>query len=275
MRKGLLLTFVVVGVGGIVAGSCDKNFCEDYPNSEFCPDSSRTPSPSDSSYVGGVSCPDTGSAGYFPLVVGSSWSYQVFEGTSLDSTSDSVLNPTGNVWDETVSMINDSTWVTSYSGGPYDGAEDTAFVFLRGDTLYMRVVKTTSIGGGTPITVVAESPFAWYPLREGDSISTDWDTLPPADYIGGDGGTPDTIEYRITAIVRDTTTYTVGTQDFCAQKVQYRTTLHVLNMGLWINLNSYFWWTPYVGVVKRIERNLRDTSGTKWLQKDLRSFSVP
>lgn len=255
-----------------MASACDKDFCADYPSSEFCspPDTSG----SDTSSVGGVSCPDTGSVGYFPLVVGASWSYRVFEGGGLDSTADSVVNPTGNVWDESVSMIDDSTWITSYSGGPYDGASDTAYVFLRGDTLYMRVVKTTTIGGGSPITLAAEAPFAWYPLREGDSISTAWDTLPPADYIGGDS-VIDTIEYRITTVVKDTVTYTVDSQAVCAQKVQYKTTLHVINLGATVDLYSYFWWSPYRGVVKRIERNLRDTSGIKWLQKDLQGYSIP
>ena len=271
MQKSVFLSLVVIGIGVLVASSCDKDFCKDYPTSEWC---SPSPPPEPPSDTFGSLCPDTGRTNYFPLITGATWSYSVFEGGGLDSTADSVINPTGNVWNEDVSMIDDSTWITLYSGGPYDGASDTAYVFLRGDTLYMRVVKTTTIGGGSPITIRAEAPFAWYPLRGGDSVSTDWDTLPPADYIGGDS-VIDTIEYRITTVVKDTTTYTVGSQTLCAQKVQYRTTLHVINLGATLELYSYFWWSPYVGVVKRIERNLRDTSGIKWLQKDLQGYSVP
>ncbi len=270
MYKRVLLTLAIVGTGVALAPGCDKDFCEDYPSSEFCSPSPPPPPPSDTVRV---SCSDTGRTGYFPLVVGAVWNYSVFEGTGLSDSADSVTNPTGNVWDENVTMADDSMWITSYNGGPYDGLEDTAYVFLRNDTLYMRVIKTISIVGD-PITISAEAPFAWYPLVSGDSISTDWDTLPPADYVGGDS-IPDTIEYRITTLVKDTTTYTVGGDTLCAQKVQYKTTLHVINLGATIDLNSYFWWTPYVGVVKRIERNLRDTMGTKWLQKDLQSFTVP
>jgi len=253
-----------------VAVGCDKNFCEDFPNSEWCSPSEQPPPEEDTTTV---SCPDTGSTAYFPLSVGASWTYHVVEGSGLDSADDNVINPTGNEWDERLVMVDDSTWITAYLGGPYDGAADTAYVFLRSDTLYMRVIKSTSIGGSS-ITIAAESPFAWYPLRRGDSISTRWDTLPPADYIGGDS-VPDTIEYRITTVVLDTTSYTVDSQRVCAQKVLYRTTLHIINLGATVELKSYFWWSPYRGVVKRVERNLRDTSNIRWLQKDLITFTLP
>ncbi|NPB03516.1 MAG: hypothetical protein GXO39_03765 [Thermotogae bacterium] len=270
MHKNLFVGLTVVGIITLMGVGCDKDFCEDFPNSEWC---SPSPPPPPPPSEGGAYCSDTGATGYFPLVVGSSWAYGVFEGTAFDTTQDSVLNPTGNTWNENVQMSDDSTWITSYVGGPYDGLIDTAYVFLRSDTLYMRIVRRTSVGGD-PIVLSAQAPFAWYPLREGDSVATDWDTLPPADYIGGDS-VIDTVRYMLATVVLDTTSVVVGDDTLCAQKVRYRTTLHVVNLGATITLDSYFWWSPYVGVVKRVERNLRDTVNVRWLQKDLLNFTEP
>ncbi len=263
MLKRLLLGFLAVSA---LLG-CDKDFCSDYPESPLC-----TSATDSDSTVSVISCPDTGRAGYFPLVVNALWTYNVIEGTGRDTSKDSITSPTGNTWSEDVRMVDDSTWVTYYSGGPYDGQEDTVYVFLQNDTLYMRINRTIKLITDTVLLRI-EAPFAWYPLKSGDSVSTDWDTLPPADYIGDTAA--DTIRYRLIAVVKDTTTLEVNSQPVCSQEVVYTIVLELVGGAGSVYLSSHYWWTPYTGVVKRIERDPKDTTMTKWLQKDLLNFTLP
>lgn len=222
-------------------------------------------------------CPDSGSAGYFPNSAGSWWAYEVIKGSSLNDDTTGVRD-TITIWAETTRVINDSTWITRYYGGPYDGYEDTFFVFLRGDSIILNVrYNFKPPTDTTTIPINLEAPFGIYPLIYPLSWETSWDTLPPANYIGGPS--PDTIAYKLQATVLNDT---IAIMEMCAQKVKYELNVHVVytdgfGSGASLKLPSYYFWIPYKGIGKRLEIDLRDTTGgfpTKWLQKDVKGYFI-
>ncbi len=222
-------------------------------------------------------CPYSGSDGYFPKTVGSWWAYRVIKGSALNDDTTGVRD-TITIWAETTRVVNDSTWITGYYGGPYDGYEDTFYVFLRGDSLILNVrynFKSPTDTSTIPINLFA--PFAIYPLIYPLTWETNWDTLPPANYIGGP--LADTIAYKLSAGVLNDTVNILG---FCAQRVKYEINIKVIytdgfGSGITLKLPSYFFWIPYKGIGRRLEIDLRDTTGgfpSRWLQKEMVGYFI-
>lgn len=228
-----------------------------------------------------VACSDTGATGYFPSTVGSWWAYRVIKGNTLTSDSNQVAD-TINMWAETTRVVNDTTWINTYYGGPYSGFQDTFYVFIRGDTIYLNVkynFKPPTDTNTIPINIKA--PFGIYPLIYPRSWDTPWDTLPPANYINGPAA--DTIAYKLSAnVINDTIILNVGSESLCSQKVKYIIHLRIIytdgyGSGATLQLPSFMFWIPYKGIGRRLEIDFRDTTGgfpTRWLQKDLEGYNI-
>jgi hypothetical protein len=222
-------------------------------------------------------CPDNGRSGYFPNTPGSWWAYEVIKGSSLNRDTTGVRD-TITAWAETTRVVNDSTWIIRYYGGPYNGYEDTFFVFIRGDSVILNIKYNFKPPTDTTVIPIdLKAPFGIYPLIYPLRWDTPWDTLPPANYIGGPQA--DTIAYKLHAEVLNDTIAIMG---MCAQKVKYELNVKVvytdgLGSGATLTLPSYFFWIPYKGIGRRLEIDLRDTTGgfpTKWLQKELKGYFI-
>lgn len=270
MRWISVLVFIIA----VVVGSCTKKLPPLNDNQNPPCDTCST----DTVYF---YCSDTGRTGYFPTSVGSWWAYQTIKGSSLNPDSTGVSD-TLQMWAETTRVVDDSTWINTYYGGPYNGFQDTFYVYMRGDTIFLKVkyifkppLDTTTI----PINL--DAPFGIYPLIPPMRWESAWDTLPPANYIGGSN--PDTIAYKLSALVKnDTLTIILGSENLCAQKVEYSTHVHIIytdgyGSGSTLKLPSFMFWIPYKGIGRRLEIDLRDTTGgfpNKWLQKNLTDYYI-
>jgi len=121
----------------------------------------------------------------------------VIKGSSLNRDTTGVRD-TITVWAETTRVVNDSTWIIRYYGGPYNGYEDTFFVFIRGDSVILNIkYNFKPPTDATVIPIDLKAPFGIYPLIYPLRWDTPWDTLPPANYIGGPQA--DTIAYKLHA----------------------------------------------------------------------------
>ncbi len=206
---------------------------------------------------------------YFHLGVGHWWAYQTQRGSNLDTASWTLGEP------ETTFV--ETSKIVAEEGGVYtwvlrrDTVEDTSYLFLRGDTLMLAMVKRVVMPTDTTdtITVSDTVPFAPCPLVPGSRWASEPKLVLTGD-IDGDS-VEDTVYYHLEAEVAREEEVQTPAGNFTALYVRYSHTfdIHSSQLGYMnVPLPQRLWWAPNVGVVRWVDKDYRE-SQNPWEAPDL------
>ncbi len=198
---------------------------------------------------------------YFHLAQGNWWAYQTQRGTQLDTVNWTLGQP------ETTFV--ETSKITAESNGVYtwvlkrDTLEDTSYLFIKGDTLMLAMVKRVVPPTDTSdtLTVSDTVPFAPCPLVPGSR----WASRPKLVLVGDVDGDSidDTVHYHLEAEVVREESFSTPAGDFTGFYTVYQHKFDVASsyygQTITVILPQRLWWVPEVGVARWVDKDYRET----------------